>query len=72
MFEFLFDTPVAIAAPAIILAMCAFGLAGLLLVRRHLLPPIVPMLQCGLFRSNFSLDIVSFLLSQIPIKRIFL
>lgn len=38
MFEFLFDTPVVIAAPVIILAMCAFGLAGLLLVRRRVLP----------------------------------
>ena len=38
MFEFVFDTPVAIAAPVIILALCAFGLVGLLVVRRHVLP----------------------------------
>lgn len=38
MFEFVFDTPIAVAAPVIILALCAFGLVGLLVVRRHVLP----------------------------------
>jgi hypothetical protein len=34
----IFDTPLALAGPAIILTLCAFALAGLLVVRRHVLP----------------------------------
>jgi hypothetical protein len=34
----LFDTPLALAGPAIILGLCAFALVGLLLVRRFVLP----------------------------------
>lgn len=34
----IFDTPLALAGPVIILTLCAFGLVGLLLVRRHVLP----------------------------------
>jgi hypothetical protein len=33
-----FDTPLVIAGPTIILALCGFALAGLVLVRRHVLP----------------------------------
>ena len=34
----IFDTPLVLAGPTIILALCAFALAGLLVVRRHVLP----------------------------------
>ena len=50
MFESLFDTPIAIAAPVIIVSLCAFGLIGLLLVRRHLLP----RMRVGVEDSEFS------------------
>jgi len=36
--DFIFDLPLAITGPAIILTLCAFGVAGLLLVRRFVLP----------------------------------
>jgi hypothetical protein len=38
MLDSVFDTPLVIAGPAIILALCAFALAGLLVVRRYVLP----------------------------------
>jgi|SRR5882672_2044670 len=38
MLEFLFDLPLAITGPAIILSLCAFALSGLLVVRRCVLP----------------------------------
>jgi hypothetical protein len=38
MFERLFDIPLVIAGPAIIAGLCVFGVAGLLLVRRWILP----------------------------------
>lgn len=38
MFESLFDVPLIIAGPAIILLLCLFAIGGLLLVRRHVLP----------------------------------
>jgi len=38
MFESLFDVPLWIAGPAIILALCLFAVIGLLVVRRHVLP----------------------------------
>jgi hypothetical protein len=36
--DFLFDWPLAVTGPLIIGGLCLFGLFGLLLVRRHLLP----------------------------------
>jgi len=36
--DFIFDLPLAITGPAIILTLCAFAVAGLLLVRRFVLP----------------------------------
>lgn len=38
MFEFLFDTPLLIAGPVIVVSLCSFGLVGLLVVRRGVLP----------------------------------
>src|SRR5271169_3049137 len=38
MFEILFDLPLIIAGPAIILLLCLFAIGGLLLVRRYVLP----------------------------------
>ena len=38
MFAFLFDLPLAISGPAIILVLCLFAIGGLLFVRRRLLP----------------------------------
>lgn len=38
MFESVFDLPLALTGPVIILGLCAFGLGGLVLVRRQLLP----------------------------------
>lgn len=38
MFEFLFDLPLLITGPAIVGSICLFGLGGLLLVRRRVLP----------------------------------
>ncbi len=38
MFDSLFDLPLAVAGPAIILALCAYSVIGLLVVRRFLLP----------------------------------
>jgi hypothetical protein len=38
MFESVFDLPLVIAGPAVILSLCAYSLIGLLLVRRRLLP----------------------------------
>ena len=38
MFEFLFDYPLAIAGPAIILTLCLFAVGGLLLIRRKVIP----------------------------------
>jgi hypothetical protein len=38
MFDFIFDFPLAIAGPVIIVALCLFGVGGLLLVRRFVLP----------------------------------
>lgn len=38
MLEFLFDLPLAITGPAIILVLCAYAIGGLLLVRRFVLP----------------------------------
>jgi hypothetical protein len=38
MFERIFDVPLAIMGPAIVLSLCLFGLAGLMFVRRRVLP----------------------------------
>jgi nitrate reductase gamma subunit len=38
MFESLFDLPLVIAGPAIIVALCLFAVVGLWLVRRRVLP----------------------------------
>lgn len=38
MFERLFDVPLAIMGPAVVLSLCLFGLAGLMFVRRRVLP----------------------------------
>jgi hypothetical protein len=37
-FDWLFDAPLAFTGPAIIGSLCLFGIAGLVLVRRHVLP----------------------------------
>jgi hypothetical protein len=38
MFEFVFHLPLAISGPAIVAALCLFGLAGMLFVRKRVLP----------------------------------
>ncbi len=38
MFEFVFDLPLLITGPSIVAALCLFAVAGLALVRRHVLP----------------------------------
>jgi hypothetical protein len=38
MFERIFDVPLAVMGPALIVSLCLFGLAGLMLVRRKVLP----------------------------------
>jgi len=37
-FEFLFDTPLLIAGPVIVGSLCLFGIVGLVVVRRRVLP----------------------------------
>jgi hypothetical protein len=38
MFDFLFDLPLVIVGPAIILSLCAFALSGLAIFDRYILP----------------------------------
>jgi hypothetical protein len=50
MLDSIFDIPLAVAGPAIVASLCAFGVVGLLLVRRFVLP----RMRIGMEDSEFS------------------